>query len=420
MNTRLICREIKEKRCHRRGAITFLAVVFLIVSIAFLALSIDLGYMAVTEVELQNAADSGALAGARALCNGREEAIAATQLWASKNSAAKRNVEIVAAQDIEIGVWDESAATFTVLPSGSSQSPNAIKLTCRRVASRGNPLNLFIAPAIGTRSADLSATSIARIQTSRCGLITGLQSVTMSGSSYTNSYSSSNGFYSSATATNQGNVCSNGVITMSGSAAIRGDAHPGIGKTVKSSSSIGVLGDTSPLTKALSYPAVDPGDAATINNNSKIPNSVQNKVPLNSKGEFTLSGGDSVNLPPGTYYFSKLSLSGGSTINISGDTEIYVTGDVAISGGSLANTTFLPQNLQLFLLGTKCAISGGSDFYGVIYGPSALVDRSSDADFYGAIIAGQLVMSGSGGIHADQSLDSQMLGGGVPRSKLVQ
>jgi hypothetical protein len=242
----------------------------------------------------------------------------------------------------------------------------------------------------------------------------------MSGSSRTDSYDSSMGPYSATTAGNLGHICSNGDITMSGSAAINGDAHPGPGKIVKSSSSIGVIGSISPLENALAFPPVDPGDAATNNDNLKIPLSSNNILALNGKGEFKLSGGDSVDLPPGRYYFSKMDLSGGSTIKISGPTEIYVTGDVSLSGGSMANLTLLPKNLQLFPMGSKCDISGGSAFYGVVYGPTAKVDRSSSASFFGAIVAGQLVMSGSGGIHADQSLDSQLLGGGSQRAKLVE
>ena len=94
---------------------------------AFLAFSIDFGYITVTASELQNAADAGVLSGAQALHDGRDAAIAAAQLWASKNVAAGKSVATVVSDDIEIddleiddieiGVWDDDTATFTALTS---------------------------------------------------------------------------------------------------------------------------------------------------------------------------------------------------------------------------------------------------------------------------------------------------------------
>lgn len=412
-----------EKRSsskHRKGAITVLAALFLIVVLAFLAFSIDFGYITVTASELQNAADAGVLSGARALPDGRDAAIAAAQLWASKNVAAGKSVATVASDDIEIGVWDDGTAKFTALTSNSNETPNAVRMTCRRTSARGNSLKLFFAPIIGTNSTDLVATATARIKSFRCGLIIGISSVSMSGGSHTNSYNAAVGPYNAAAPKTNGHVCSNGDIVMSGSSAINGDAHPGNGHVVKSSSSIGVLGKISPLNKSLAYSPADLGDTATNNSNLSIPLSQNNKKALDSKRDFVLSGGDSVKLPPGKYYFNKMSLSGGSSIIISGPTEIYATGDVSLSGGSMANLTMLPKNLQLFPMGSKCVLSGDSEFCGVVYNPTAKVERSGDSDFYGAIVAGQLVLSGSGGIHADESLDSQLLKGGAKGAKLLE
>ncbi len=413
--------EKKSSYQQRKGAITVLAALFLIVVLAFLAFSIDCGYITVTASELQNAADAGVLSGARALHDGRDAAIAAAQLWASKNLAAGKSVSTIASEDIEIGVWDDDTATFNALAPESSETPNAVRMTCRRTSTRGNPLNLFFAPLIGTNSTDLVAKATARVKTSRCGLIIGISSVSMSGSSHTNSYNSTNGTYDDEPqTTGHGHVCSNGDIAMSGSTAINGDAHPGSGHVVNSSSSVGVLGKISPLNKSLSYPSPDLGDTATNNSNSSIPLTMNNKKAMNSKGDLVLSGADRLDLPPGKYYFNKLTLSGGSSINISGSTEIYTTGDVNISGGSVANLAKSPKNFQLFPMGSKCTLSGNSDFYGIVYGPTTKVIRSSDSTFYGAIIAGQLVLSGSGGVYADDSLDSQLLKGGAQGAKLLE
>ena len=166
-----------SRRYNRRGGIAVLAAIFLVVTIGFLAFSIDFGYMVVTESELQNAADAGALSGARALPDGRETAIAAAQLWAAKNVAAGQSVAIKVSEDVEIGFWDDDTASFMVLPASSSESPNAVRVTCQRTATRGNPLNLFFAPINGTKYASLTASAIAAINRDRCGVIVGLDYV---------------------------------------------------------------------------------------------------------------------------------------------------------------------------------------------------------------------------------------------------
>jgi hypothetical protein len=76
-----------------------------------------------------------------------------------------------------------------------------------------------------------------------------------------------------------------------------------------------------------------------------------------------------------------------------------------------------PKNLQLNVMGSKCVISGGSEFYGIVYAPTAKVERSGDSDYFGSIVAKQLVLSGSGGLHGDESLD---MSGGWGRATLVE
>jgi hypothetical protein len=66
-----------------------------------------------------------------------------------------------AGEDVEIGLWDDKRLRFTVLAENSPEAPNAVRVTCRRTAARGNALNLFFARVIGTTSAELSASAIA-------------------------------------------------------------------------------------------------------------------------------------------------------------------------------------------------------------------------------------------------------------------
>ena len=391
----------------RRGNVLVMAAVLMAVVFAFAALSIDIGYVVVANAELQNAADSAAMAGAAHLRDGPAQARALAIALAANNSAANDDVA-VAASDIELGKWDEDTATFTVLAAAQESQADAVRVSCSRLSASGNPLSLFFAPMLGRDTADVTVTATARVKPSRCGLFIGINKVAISGGSYTDSYNSANGVYNPASAGNEGHVCSDGSITLSSSSYVDGNALPGDGESVSMSGSSFVTGSTDPRSEPLNLSPVDFGDSATNNDNSGIPFSDGGEEPYDSgNGEFKLSGGDHVELPPGTYYFSKFTLSGGSSITVTDATVIYCVGDFVASGSSIANTSQIPTNLQVFCTGGKVDISGGSDFYGAVYAPTSKVVRSSGSNnVYGSLIGLELTLSGGGGAHADTALGS--------------
>lgn len=281
----------------RCGAILVLAAFVMVFVLEMCAFAIDLSYICVTKTRLQNTADAAALAGVAELANGPVAVRAAVAEMAAVNRAGGHTVEFIDS-DIELGTWDKDSRTFVALTGDAETKANAVRVTCILSAARNNPLKLFFAPVLGHKTANVTTKATASSGTSRCGLIIGIPSVTMSGSSHTDSYHSNDGPYNPATADNGGHVCSNGIIAMSGSATINGDAHPGPGCLVKRSGSSHVTGEIKPLTKPMAFPPVNPGTASTINNNKKIPKSDFGKTPL-SNGDFKLSGADGVTLPPG-------------------------------------------------------------------------------------------------------------------------
>jgi hypothetical protein len=311
---------------------------------------------------------------------------------------------MVASSDIEFGTWNSNTLTFTLLTGSAQANANAVRTTCRLSATRGTALSLFFAPIFGKNAMDLSAQAVAT-PVFPCGFI-GLDFVTISGGSYTDSYYSSQG-YSAATAGSHGNVCSNGNIGLSGGlTVVHGDAHAGTTGTYSTSGGASTTGSTANLSYTLVEPPVDTSAAAASNNNNNIPLSAFGKTAYNSSTRaFTLSGGDHLTLPQGTYYFSTLTLSGGASLTVSSAVKIYCTGDVNASGGSVTNTTAIPSNLQLYTTGSKCVLSGATQTYAEVYCPGADITRSGGtSDFFGAMVGKSLTLSGGGGLHFDQSL----------------
>lgn len=411
-------RSLKRAARRRRGTILVLSAILLVIMLVFIALSVDVGYMYSVKARLQNAADAAACAAAIATPDGASAARAAAIEFAHKNRAYADEFTVGNA-DVDFGTWDEDTATFTKVTGLNEDGASVVRVTCRRTQADGNQVPLFFGAILGPSYADIVATATARYKTSKCGQIIGLNGVTITGGSYVDSYNSDEGPYFPGNGAQQGHVCSNMNISLSVAGAIYGDAHPGPTGQVFDYSTIGVSGNTQPLTEPLSYPPVDPGDAATNNNNANIPMSDLGVNPFTAYGDFMLSGVDHVDLPPGTYYFRMMILSGGATVGVSGKTIIYTTSVASISGASIVNSTQIPSNLELYVMGPSCGISGTSDIYASIYAPTATVARSGDTDFYGSIVANVIVSSGDGGIHADRGLDFEYLDSGVKRAALV-
>ncbi len=381
----------------RRGIMLVVVAICLIAVMAFVAFSVDLGYIVVTESELQNAADAGALSGAKEIHNGRNAAIAAAQLWASKNVAAGVSVEVTT-EDVELGVWDPDTAAFTALSPTSSESPTAIRVTCRRTRERGNSLPLFIAPILGTSTADLNRSAVATLEEDKCGLIVGIDSVVVDNGDI-DSYDSALGSYAAQPQRQNGNVCSDGPIKIRNNGHVLGDALPGRGFTVNLPAN--VTGSTRPRLGPIRWSAIDLADIATVNDNAAIPTSAW----VGSR--LSITNSDELTLPPGTYYFPDgFDVTGSAAIIITGPTRFVVGGTSHVAGTGIVNATCVPGNLRIEVFGSSVAFSGNSQFQADIYAPQAAVVLNGSADFYGAVFAQSIEFNGNlTAIHADEALE---------------
>lgn len=140
---------------RRRATVVVATAVFLIVLLAMVAFAVDIGWMMLVKNHLQVAADAAAHAGISNLAAGNAAAKATAIQVAAANYAGRPDQPVVlAATDVEVGLWDTATRTFTP----NSPSSNAVKVRAVR-----DPLYLFFAPAIGIRSVRVSAEAIAMV-----------------------------------------------------------------------------------------------------------------------------------------------------------------------------------------------------------------------------------------------------------------
>lgn len=138
---------------HRAGVIIVYAAFLMVVVFGFAAFAIDVGYMALTVDELQNAADASALAGAMRLADGPPTVRSVARDIAGRNFSGRQSV-IVTDGDIEIGFYNLASHQFKV----DEVAPNAVRVVAH-VENRG----LFFAPVIGHKQFNSRAEAIAMI-----------------------------------------------------------------------------------------------------------------------------------------------------------------------------------------------------------------------------------------------------------------
>ncbi|MHC4879455.1 MAG: pilus assembly protein TadG-related protein [Planctomycetota bacterium] len=183
----LIANQPSQRRVTtaREGSIVVLAAAVLILVFAFTSFTVDLGFIALTRAELQNAADSAALGGAQELGQGIGAGpVASTsdiatdvrnvaESMASLNPAGDLDgVYIDPAQDVRLGriqwdaatgqwekIWGEAPYTLVEVVAhrdrGEAKDVNGKSLD--------GPLPLFFAPVIGHENATIVTRSAAAI-----------------------------------------------------------------------------------------------------------------------------------------------------------------------------------------------------------------------------------------------------------------
>lgn len=174
---------------NQNGSIAILTAILLTTFLGFVVLSVDTGYLVASKNELQNAADAGALAGARELYSEDGSGINTNcnliaYNTAMKNYVANDEIEILGngtnnTEDIQRGHWSFATGEFTqsdnttvelwdedgtIIPKDVLDADltfvNAVEVTVRRET---NPITLFFARLFDQSEAKMSATAVAYI-----------------------------------------------------------------------------------------------------------------------------------------------------------------------------------------------------------------------------------------------------------------
>jgi Flp pilus assembly protein TadG len=172
-------RIVKFLRNTRAAVIPYVAIALTLLLITA-GLVIDLGHLYAVRQELKNAADAGALAGARSLfvltnpddpqpalvhCDLAHAAAVAT---VKLNQSDGQSLNIPS-EDVKVGMWEYTGGTWQFRVAACSNDINAVQVTTRRTAAVNGPVNLIFAKFLGKDSTELTAQTTAML-----GWLTGL------------------------------------------------------------------------------------------------------------------------------------------------------------------------------------------------------------------------------------------------------
>src|SRR4051812_20853524 len=162
----------------RAGAVVPMVALLIVFLLAMVAFAVDIGYIAVVQKEMQNAADAAALAGTsqildRGLLRGSPNQSSATsnardqaQQFSAANKGGNvsltlsRNDSNDAGGDIVCGYITDPTNLNATLDTSASRY-NSVRVRVRRNAQKNGSLGLFFGPVLGRSTQDLFATSTA-------------------------------------------------------------------------------------------------------------------------------------------------------------------------------------------------------------------------------------------------------------------
>jgi len=210
---------------------------------------------------------------------------------------------------------------------------------------------------------------------------------------YMTDYASIDGYSDASGSFNaEGDVFSNGTVSVQKSAVVSGDATA---QSFSVASSATITGTQTQLAQATTFMDV------------KVPAGLPNLGDINmcGNGSMTING-------PGSFEVSSIAINNATLYvdNSAGPVTLYVDGGVDIqAGGTIAVADPNPEKFAIYVASASGVnLTGGSSaFHGVVYAPYSKIYVTSQGDFYGAFVADKTQFDKHAQIHYWSALRGQ-------------
>ncbi|HEU4436447.1 MAG TPA: hypothetical protein VFR89_03205 [candidate division Zixibacteria bacterium] len=234
----------------------------------------------------------------------------------------------------------------------------------------------------------------------------GDSSVDVLGNALVDAYNSDSGAY--APGGMGGDVGSNGLIHVGGDATVYGNV--GTADTIITNGSMTIYGTSNNSASTTTLEPITKADLdyAKWNSNVSTGMTLSGGATYNS-GTYALSASGStaqITMTSGIYFFSSISLTSGAKLVVPSDQKvvIFMTGTLNAAGGTIANTSAKPENLQVYSTGLTVDITGSATIYAAIYAPNAEIKVSGGGTVFGSLVGKSVKDAGNGTVHFDRAL----------------
>ena len=369
---------------REKGQILVLFVLMIVVLVGSAALATDIGVGYFQKTNLQNCADSAALAGAWNL-PGTSNAITQAIYIARQNGL----------KAVQNGVkYDGDTVTVTTPFNGDS---SLIEVVCTRT------VGYSVAKVIGFTESDVTARAVAQNISSSgswafgYAIFSGSPSHTlaMSGNStitgnvHTNYKATMSGNISVTTSVD-GAVEAVSTLSMSGNTHIYGTGQASAITMSGNSSITNPIYSPAPVVpmypdfSAIIKSQADAAGSMTVGNLS-ISGNTTRTTPIYIQGNLNISGNTNLTSTAPIYVDGNISISGNLTCAAS---AIFATGSITISGNTAAS------KMLVYSRNSDVTISGNSSFAGVVFAPNGNITISG-CSVQGRAIGNKVIFSGN-------------------------
>ncbi len=221
----------------------------------------------------------------------------------------------------------------------------------------------------------------------------------------TDSYNSDSGSYFSTQTNEDGDVGSNGIVEIKNGATIGGDASTSLTGGLSVNTGATVLGDTTDEAPAETLAEIPSEEYDWALANSQVSTGITGSYTYDPT-TYEFSTNSSVELKGGVYYFSSFTLLNSAALTVAPGEEvtIYVTGNIEIKNTGDVNPDGDPSALTFYSQGDLVLKNSGT-IHGLFYAPDGSADLRNSADFYGSIVANDILAHSAAEFHYDRVLE---------------
>jgi len=220
----------------------------------------------------------------------------------------------------------------------------------------------------------------------------------------TDSYNSDSGNYASTQVFDGGDLGSNGTISVNNLAQIGGDVSTSLlgGADVDLGATIaGTISDTAPEQDLPPIPDEEFTWAESVNAaETGMTGDYSYDVSTNA---FRADG--EVELTSGVYYFSDVILDNSASLKLASgaNVTIYVAGNTEVKNSAAINAGGDPADCTIYSKG-DIFLKNSGDIAATFYAPEGTVDLGNSGEFYGSIVAYDVICRNSANFHYDRKL----------------